>query len=163
MADPLRLRILKALTAEFEQMTDANGESMAGKVFRGRDHFGNDDPLPMISILEGVDEKAIAGTSAEMPRGRSVQQSQWELLVQGFVEDDRYNPTDPGYRLLAIVKQKLAEIRNVKDNILGFGPKVADLTFSAGVVRPADEVSDKTYFWLKVRMNVAEDHSDPYA
>lgn len=79
------------------------------------------------------------------------------------MEDDRYNPTDPGYRLLAIVKQKLAEIRNVKDNILGFGPKVTDLTFSAGVVRPADEVSDKTYFWLKVRMNVAEDHSDPYA
>lgn len=73
MADPLRLRILKALTAEFEQMTDANGESMAGKVFRGRDHFGNDDPLPMISILESVDEKVIAGTSAEMPRGRSVQ------------------------------------------------------------------------------------------
>lgn len=163
MAEPLRLRILQALTAEFETLNDPNGESLAGKVFRGRDHFGDSDPLPLISFLESVDEKNIAGTSAEMRPGSSVQQSSWEVLVQGFVEDDLYNPTDPGYRLLAIVKQKLAEIRKVKNNILGFGPTVTDLTFSAGVVRPADEVSSKAYFWLKVRMNVAEDHSDPYA
>lgn len=160
--DPLRLRIQKALTAELAQV-EFEGEVLTGKVFRGRAEFGHNDPLPMISILESVDEKSVDGTSAQMKPGSSVQQSQWELLVQGFVEDDRKNPTDPGYRLLAKVKQRLAAVRNVKGNILGFGNRVTDLTFTAGIVRPADEVSDKAYFWLKVRMNVAEDHSDPYA
>jgi hypothetical protein len=165
--DPLRLRILKALTSEFEQIVAFdNGitvETMAGKVFRGRDAFGPHDPLPMISILESVDEKKIEGSSSDMRPGSSLQQSQWELLVQGFVEDDRKNPTDPAYRLLAKVKKRLADLRKVKGNVLGFGPAVTDLQFSAGIVRPADEVSEKAYFWMKVRMNVAEDHSDPYA
>ena len=165
MQDPFRLRVLKALTAALEQITVANGYQfdLTGKVFRGRDAFGDGDPLPLVSILESVDEKSIGGTSAAFRPGKSIQQSEWELLVQGFVVDDRDNPTDPGYRLLADVKKKLAEVRIQKDNILGFGQKVTDFEFSAGVVRPADQVSSKTYFWLKVRMNIVEDHSDPFA
>ena len=46
--DPLRLRIQKALTAELEQVLDDKDRPLTGKVFRGRDHFGNSDPLPML-------------------------------------------------------------------------------------------------------------------
>lgn len=163
--NPLRLRIQIALTEELKKITPSNGyqHDLHNAVFRGRDSFGDKDPLPMVSILESVDEKRPDGTSADMRPGSSVRQGQWEVLVQGFVEDDRRNPTDPGYRLMADVHQCLARLRMQKNNILGFGNAVTDLQFTTGIVRPADEISGKAYFWMKVRMNVAEDHSDPYA
>lgn len=163
--NPLRLRIQMALTDELAKITRANGyqHDLQDAVFRGRDAFNERDPLPMVSILESVDEKSVDGTSGSMKPGSAVRQASWELLVQGFVEDDRRNPTDPGYRLMADVQKRLAELRMQKSNILGFGSAVTDLQFTTGIVRPADEISGKAYFWLKVRMNVAEDHSDPYA
>ena len=56
--EPFRLRILKELTAELQKITIANGYSTdVAAVFRGRDTFSHDDPVPMISILESILEK----------------------------------------------------------------------------------------------------------
>ena len=55
MADPMRLVILKALCAHIEaQVRISNGfqHDLQGRVFRGRSVFGQDDPLPMVSVLE---------------------------------------------------------------------------------------------------------------
>lgn len=163
MTDPFRLRVLKALTAALEEITPVGGYQfdLNGKVFRGRDIFGDSDPLPMVSILEAIEEQAqvpapLAGPTSTGP---------WELLIQGFVEDDFQHPTDPAHRLMAEVKKRLVQerVRDRQYNILGMDGKVTDLKISHGVVRPPDEVSGKAYFWLRLTLVVVENLLDPYA
>lgn len=168
--EPFRLRVLKSLTTVLEEITPANGYhfDMTGKVFRGRSVFGNSAPLPMLSILESMMEKE----QLNPPPGGSHRVGPWELLIQGWVEDDEDNPTDPGQYLLADVQRRLAlEIRRPFAapstargfDPLGMGGKITELKFSTGVVRPADDISDKAYFWLKLELAMAENLLEPYA
>ena len=163
MSDPFRLRVLKNLTAAIEGVSPANGykNNLTGAVFRGRDIFGESDPLPMVSILEAIEEKA----QLPAPAGGPQSNGPWELLIQGFVEDDYNHPTDPAHLLMAEVKKRLAEerVRDRQYNILGMGGQVTDLRISHGVVRPPDEVSGKAYFWLRLTLVVVENLLDPYA
>lgn len=162
MSDPFRLRVLKALTAALEEIKPCNGyqHDLTGKVFRGRIIFGDDDPVPMVSVLEAIEEKA----AMQPPPEGHQQKESWELLVQGFLDEDRDNPTDPAYSLLADVKRRLIEVRNQKRtyNILGMGESVIDLRIGPGVVRPPDEVSSKAYFWLRVTLDLVENLNAPY-
>jgi hypothetical protein len=169
MPVPLRLRILKNLTVSLEtvvhEYTPEVGKArpavpMTGKVFRGRTVFGESDPLPMFSILEApipVDQIPTEGDNTGS-KGR------WELLVQGFVEEDHLHPTDPAHYLLAECKARLAweKARNSDFNILGLGKHVLDIEIGPGVVRPPDEISAKAYFWLNVSLTLAEDLLKPY-
>lgn len=160
--EPFRLRVQKALTAALSEITVANGYScdVAG-VFRGRDIFGKSDPLPMLSILESIDEKE----QRMSPPAGSHSTGPWQLLIQGWVVDDEANPTDPAQFLLADVKKRLIKERchTRGYEILGMGGKITDIKFSTGVVRPADEVSSKAYFWLKLELTLVENLADPYA
>lgn len=166
---PFRLRVLDALTDCLRNITPANGyaHDLSSAVFRGRAMFGDDDPLPMVSILEPpVAPDQIASSLADSAGG-------WDLLVQGFVQDDRLNPTDPAYLLLADVKRALAleQVRREgrMPNPLGMGGgagsgnEVTGIDIGAGVVRPADDVSAKAYFWLTLTLQVVEDPENPYA
>lgn len=163
MADPTRLRILKALTSALESITPANGyrHDLSGKVFRGRDIFGYKDPLPMVAILEQIEEQE----QQPAPRAGGTAHGPWTLQLQGFVADDRDNPTDPAHYLMAEVKQRLIEerLRDHQRDILGMGKVITELRLSQGVVRPADEISDKAYFWLRVTLGVVENLNEPYA
>jgi hypothetical protein len=163
MTDPFRLRVLQALTTSLEQINPDNGFAfdLRGKVFRGRDVFGDRDPMPLISILEAIEEQ----TQLLPPQSSPVSTGPWELLVQGFVDDDLINPTDPAYRLIAEVKQRLIEerIRERQYDILGMGGLVTELRISSGVVRPSDDISGKAYFWLRLTLVVVENLLDPYA
>lgn len=163
MADPFRLRILKALTGALEEITPANDYEfdLTGVVFRGRDTFGDKDPVPMVSILEAIEEKA----QVPSPQGGSTSTGPWELLIQGFVEDDYDHPSDPAHRLMAEVKKRLIQerIRDRQYDIFGMGGKVTELRISHGVVRPPDEVSGKAYFWLRMTLIVVENILDPYS
>lgn len=164
--DPFRLRVLKALTAALQQITPANGyvHDLSSSVFRGRTTFGDNDPLPVISILESPDEPV----DASSPRGASEQDNSWVLFIQGFVEDDIDNPTDPAHVLMADAKRCLALIRRQGDSygpgagILGMGGLVDQLNFSGGVVRGPDEISGKAYFWVRLELVVVEDVANPY-
>src|SRR5690625_6257813 len=98
MSEPFRLRVTKAASAALEEINPDNGymHDLRGRVFRGRDVFGDSDPIPMVSILEAIEEKErlqapSAGTEAAGP---------WELLIQGFLDDDLIHPTDPAYFLI---------------------------------------------------------------
>lgn len=165
--DVIRLRILKALTAALEEVDfeyAGRSYSLAGSVFRGRNRFGTNDPIPMISILEAplpLDHLA-------PPVDATVQSGGWELVVQGFAPDDPKNPTDPAYAFLAMVMKRFAEERrradwdDPADGILGLGRFVTNMYIGTGVVRPPDEVSEKAYFWLSVTLDLAEDLADPY-
>lgn len=169
MPDPLRLRVLKKLGAELEKITKANGYTvdLNGKVFRGRDVFDRHDPVPMVSILESILEK----DQLQAPPAGPSKAGPWELLLQGWADDDKDNPTDPAYYLLAEVQKRLVEITRMPYldpnrrgcDILQMGGIITALKFSRGVVRPADEVSSKAYFWLKVELDLVENLLDPYA
>lgn len=165
MKVPLRLEILRRLTAALEEITVANGyqHDLAGRVYRGRSIFGESDPLPVISILEvpiQPDPNASATDGA-------TNDGSWELVIQGFVEDDKDNPTDPAHFLMADVKMRLGEIckQNQDFNILGpwdGASPVTDLRVGQGVVRPPDEVSYTAYFWLTATLQVVDDLTAPY-
>lgn len=168
--DPFRLRVLKHLTDELKKITPANGYPMdlSNAVFRGRNVFDPNDPIPMVSILESILEK----DQLQAPPGGSHKAGPWELLIQGWAQDDKANPTDPAYHLLAAVQQRLTEVRQTRYpdypiregyNILEMDGKVTALKFSRGVARPPDEVSSKAYFWLKIELDLVENLQDPYA
>lgn len=167
MPDPFRLRVQKALTTELETISVAGGSKwdMAGKVFRGRVYYGEETPVPFISILE----EPIAPETDLEPSNGVGGTSPYDLMVQGYVQDDPDHPTDEAHFLLADTKKVLARIREEgrrTDRLLAFGndaPTVVGISFGGGVVRPADEVSAVAYFWLRVTLELVEDHNDPYA
>lgn len=173
---PFRLRVLEAITESLKQITPANGyqHDLSQSVFRGRLWFGEDDPLPMVSIVEDplpiIQNQAGGGS----PHGDGTSSTgPWTLLIQGFVEDDRFNPTDPAHYLMADVKKRLAQERSKRGtgahahsryNAFGMGGAVENVIIGAGVVRPPDyDVSSKAYFWLTLTISVVEDLADPYA
>jgi len=161
---PLRLRILQKLTVILEranfQYKEGPVTALTGKVFRGRVEFGETDPLPMLSILE----VPIPLDQVPAPRDSTASSGRWELLVQGFVNDDFENPTDPAHWLLAQVKAVLAaERRKNKDfKLFDMGNHVINMWVGPGVVRPPDEISAKAYFWLNLTLEIVEDLADPF-
>lgn len=182
MADPFKLTVLKALTDAFKEITPDNGYThdlsdfdpgdgvAQSRVFRGRAWFGEDDPIPMVCILEGVEEPEDVSA---LPLQSEGGEYDWELLVQGFVNDDRSNPTDPAYTLLADVRKRLA-VERVRKNAardadplglgLGTGKNcITKLSFGSGVCRPADDVSAKAWWWLRVRLRIYENAAEPDA
>jgi len=172
---PFRLRVQRSLSAALEQITPGNGfvsdlsPTVSGgktnrRVFRGRTMFGDNDPLPMVSILE----EPIAPETDLAPVSGVTGQGPYDLMVQGFATDDSENPTDPAHVLMADVKQRLVALKqdeDLGDRVFRFGPKantVVGVSFGGGVVRPADEVSAVAYFWLRVSFDLAENHLNPF-
>lgn len=174
MADPFRLRVLKAMTETIKTVTPANGYThdlsdyaddggtQRPRVFRGRDKFGLSDPLPLVSVLEHP--RALDNLMGS--EGTSVSTGDWELIVQGFVEDDPENPTDPAHILAAEVIKAIIGARK-KFNNLGLGsrmPCVDDIEIGSYVVRPADDViSASAFFYMIVNLRLVEDLADPFA
>lgn len=166
ITNPIRLEIQKRLSDAIQEITIANGylHDLAGAVWRGRNVFGDETPVPAISILEApipIDQLPSAKDNENLA-------GPWELVIQGWVKDDRQNPTDPAHILLADVKRRLA-LERVKasafrdeDGILGLGRSVTALYIGPGVVRPPDEISSKAYFWLTITLDIAENMAEPY-
>lgn len=167
MSDPFRLRVLKRLSEIIEEIYPENPSApfqhefdLRGRVFRGRIRFGHGDGLPLISILEPpIPLETLVGRNTNVN-----QAGPWELLIQGFVDDDKDHPSDPAHRLMAEVKAKLvAEKRKEQGfNIFGMGNRVHELLLGQGSVRPPDEASDKAFFWLTLTLHLVENLEDPY-
>jgi len=174
---PFKLSILRAMTESLKAITPANGFGsnladfdpgdgiMTARVFRGRPWFGDDDPIPLVSILEGTSP---ADELFEQEVDQSTGAYDWPLLVQGFVDDDKNNPTDPAYFLMRDVRKKLAdEKKRVKPGrhtpdpfgVSTYAPTgcgIERLIIGPGVVRPADDVSAKAWFWLTLTLRIVE-------
>lgn len=176
---PTRLQILIGLTDLLKTITPGNGYNSdlsdyadntvtRSRVFRGRNIFGADDPLPMVSILEMPREPH----QMETAPGGTAQAGPWELMIQGFVTDDLDNPTDPAHVLMADVKTCLIKERAKRGGqpgtpsrsyaLLG-RPQVTDIVIAPGVVRPPEEVSAKAFFWLICTLEIVEDPTNPFA
>lgn len=184
--EPFRQRVLTAITDTLKTITPANGYKFdladdlspdaeyVSRVFRGRAWFGDSDPIPMISVLEAPDE---ADDFLDEPFDGKQEGGDWRLFVQGFVNDDPFNPTDPAYRLLADVRRRLLAERRRKHSTArhqpdpfglgvarsdGSGNAVLGLTVGKGAVRPADDVSAKAYFWMVITIKMIENGDNPY-
>lgn len=164
---PFRLRVLNGMTACLEGITIANGYKfdLAGHVFRGRLIYGEETDLPFVSIVE----PPLPIEPLESPRGSEASNGLWNLLLQGFIEDDSDHPTDIAHMLMADVKKALAverknrSARATSPGIFGMNHRVEDIIISGGVVRPPDETSAVANFWLDVTLRIVEDLADPYA
>ena len=180
---PFKLRVMRALTDTLKDISTADGyhynladdadpdAKHPTRVFRGRAWYGDSDPIPMLSILEGVNPAdEVAEPQATNPKGAY----DWPCLIQGFVNDDPVNPTDPAYLFLADVRRRLAVERERKQSgslsqsdpfgMGAAGPnRVVGLTIGPGVVRPADDISARAYFWLTITLRIVDDASAPYA
>lgn len=164
LPDPLKLYVTKRITDVLKEITVANGykHDLSTSVFRGRALYGEGDPVPMLSILE------VPIPIDQLPSPSTLSKGGWELMVQGFAEDNRENPTDPAQLLLADTKQRLAIEKGKEhwdrpqDGIFGLGGIVDKMYIGTGVVRPADEISAKAYFWLTLTLELVEDLADPY-
>ncbi len=171
---PFRLEVLIRLTAAIadggepgEHVHDlgVSDDAPEGRVFRGRGSYGENDPLPMVALIEDPRRvEHLIGTGASTTSAGA-----WWVFVQGFVEDDHLNPTDPAYRLAADVVRRLALVRHegkLARDILGLGnrkPCVEDILIGAPVVRPPEEgISAKAYFWLPLCLKLVEDHANPF-
>jgi len=131
-------------------------------IFRGRVEFGDNDPLPMIVLIEPPIPMELATVPLASPH--SVEN--WDILIQGFVEDDPLNPTDPAHYLLADVEKAIGvhKEQNQSNPKLGFGDRantVEDILVGQPKVRPADEISAKAYFWLPVSLKVYRNLANP--
>ena len=178
---PFKLRAMRALTDILKSITpdegyvydlsdfvDDDGVTVE-RVYRGRDTFGEGDPLPMVSILEGVNP---GDDVAEPPVEAVTGEYDWDILIQGWLPDDQQHPTDPAYLLLADVRQRLIAERSRKlpgthqPDPLGLEPgknRVVGIRVGAGVVRPPDRLSDKAWFWLTLTLRIVDNAAEPYA
>lgn len=160
MADSKRLAILKAMTTHLKGVTVANGfqHDLDSSIYRGRASFGSSDKIPMVSILEYLRQDL----REDRPSNSNTVKEDWQLLLQGWAEDDRQNPTDPVHLLLADVKKSLAMIRDDKNPAYRLGGLIVDLKTDGGIVRPPDENSNKAQFYLRVTLAFVEYTDDPY-
>ena len=167
MTDSVRLGIAKQLSVYLAtEVSIANGylHDLANAVFRGRLWFSNDDPLPMLSILEGLTPDRNPVTAGW---GQDLQSDKWILLIQGWVLDDHDNPTDPAHQLMGDVKKALGKLRKQLADMQFAGSgtafeNVVEIGIEPGVVRPPDLISVRAYFWLRAVVQIVEEVDSPF-
>lgn len=161
--DSLFLQIEKYMSSLIEQtVTHSNGRliDLTGVVFRGRTRYDVRDPVPMVALIQAPNLDVRSDDAGEGCR-RLVDKT---YLIQGWVENDPDNPTDPVHELLAEVKRALSFVLLMDSEHYLMGGLITKLSVSVGLVRPAEAgISDKAYFWLPVTVKVEEDLSDPYS
>lgn len=175
-----KLAILKALTTHLEGITPAwvdlppemAGQScpfdMSKSVFRGRMEFGDEVDLPFIALLESPRQLDPNGGGT----GRLLQDEDWTLLIQGFAKDDKKNPLDPAYEMLAWTQMRMARITAEKTNGARggrypnewrLGGLVAEIRYQIPIVRAGkDNVSDAAYFYMPVAVGNVTDLTMPF-
>ena len=175
-----KLAIMKALTEHLQGITPAWVDlppgmegvtcpyDLSNSVFRGRLEFGDEVGDTFIAILEAprqLDPNG-AGTSSLLV------DENWTLLIHGFVADDKKNPTDPAYDLMAWVQMRLARITTeAKNGSRGglypsewrLGGLLAEIRYQIPIVRPGkDVVSNEAYFYLPVSVGNVTDLTMPF-
>lgn len=170
---PTRLLVLQRLCDHLGTLVaDVDGklEPMAGKVFRGRNLFGEETRvnLPIISIVEAPRPDAGVGYLSDWSELRD---EMWTLLVQGRVTDNAILPSDGAYWLCAAVEQHLLQISSTDrdsgepthPSVFNLGGLICELQIAPPVVRPPeDKVSSTAFFFLPIRVRLVTQSSGVY-
>lgn len=177
--DSKQLAIMKRLTAQLEAINPSNIDpaddiggpynvDLRGQVKRGRKVFGKEQRYPFIAILESPQPAPVVGVGYDKVKRKEY----WNLLLQGFVTDDKDNPSDPAYDLKAVVEMRLSRIVAVDtsngnalypDDYL-FGGLIDTLEIGQGVVSPPDEkVSAQSFFYIPLSVCLITDVSKPFS
>lgn len=174
-------KILVALTEHLEgvnptnMLFDPDEEDYApypvdlrNKVFRGRMVFGDEVTEPFLSIYEAP-RQIVPEDAGE---GRLELDEDWTLLIQGFAADDKLNPTDPAYQLLACVQHRMARISQqsthggrggLYPDEWRLGGLIAEVRYQIPIVRPGqDDVSGTAYFYMPISVGVVTDLTQPF-
>ena len=165
-------RMLQVLTSHLAGITPDNGydHDLDGKVFLGRPIFGNEQEVPFLSLLEAPRPNPVipAGESDGKVR-RSVV---WDLALQGFVRDNKLDPTAPAYDLLAEVELRLSEIISEAGEgrqggkhpaIFRLANLANDVQIGQGIVRPpAEKVSPTAFLYIPLTIKFTSDLSKPF-
>ena len=183
--DPFRLRIQKMLTLALRQIHPDNGFacdlSDAKQIGRGRLIYGDEDPNVGLGMGEDVPEAILedkpfvaileepfAFEQDLAPQEGVTATDPYEVIMQGWVTDNKDHPTDNAHFLLADVKRRLAALKEderfPKRRVFRFGtPKnlVTSVTWDGGVVRPTETVSGYANFWMRATFGVSEDNWRP--
>lgn len=177
MSEPTKLQILKAVVNELKSIVPSNGYVsnladfdpgdgiMTSRVYRGRAFFGEGDPIPMLSILEATSGEDVLN---EMVAETPVSEYWWPLIIQGWVTDDKENPTDPVYPVLRDVRKCFAkQMKRVPGShdreIFGFSSDfITGIRFGGGLVRPANELSAYAGFHLMLELCIVDNADEDY-
>lgn len=167
---PFRLILQETLTEVFKTIKVANGyetDLADNAIFRGRVKFGQDDPIPSLTMFEppvNEDVPFFAGRNTTTGKERL---TNYSLIVQGFIKDGDPHPTDPAYVFSADVTKALATARSRtgpnkrSPDPFGHGEIINKVTIFPPIVRPSDDISASAYFWMLVTFELAEDMTDP--
>ena len=170
---PKQLAVLNRIVEMLEELplTGSDTETFKGRVYIGRTVFGKETDLPAFSILESTRPDLAPVTAGE---NKIDQSTLWTLLLQGFVKDDKKNPTVPAYWLKAQAEQRLSAIIakraqsphpvSPEDYLIPLdGVKlITGLAIGPGVVRPPDEISPNAYFYLPLVVNLVINVANPF-
>lgn len=182
MSDTKQLVILQRLTTLLEGITVANGYDydLMGRVFRGKLLFGDNEPVPFVSILESLrpDPNPMEVGSEKMLRSED-----WELLIQGWAKTNQATPTDDLYNLKGALEHRLARMvvtdaqgnpafpgdyRLGRDGTGSRGGLINSARIGPGVVRPetaqiAGASGGKAALYLPLIVCYTANVSDPWA
>lgn len=169
---PFRIEVLDNLAACIHEIKPTSGYindlSEDDAVQIGRLFIGDDEVVAMVAINEPP--MAIEQSKAAPQNPNSF--GDWDLLIQGWAENgpDHF-VTRNAYILAAEVRQHLALQKKRPDgrpgmgngpNFFGMGPKISDMRIGAPVVRPPDETSAKSCFYMILTLQISEDMTKPF-
>jgi hypothetical protein len=118
----------------------------------------------MVSLIEPP--LAIEPLSTKKQRDNTIRNGDWDIIIQGWAQDDAQNPTDIAYQLEAEVRRRIAIEKKRPDarpgnpngrNYFGLGQKIQNLTIGSPVVRPNEHVSEQAVFYLVITLQIGED------
>lgn len=177
MADaiPQDLAILQALQTHLAFINPENESPGAGDAYRfdlrdkvwiSRNQFGINE-VPAVAILESP--RPLTGIGAGEDKLK--RNEEWNLLVQGFADDDKTSPGSTAYWLKAYVVERLARLVAINDQgrpafpeEYFLGKLITGLTIGQGVVRPPEaNVSPTAFFYLPLLVKRVTDSSNPFA
>ena len=167
-----KLELLMALTDHLEGInpdtTPGCPYDLRDQVFRGRVVFGEETKPPFIAILEAPRQINPAGGGDS----KLVQDEDWVLLIQGFVDENANHPSDEAYALLAWTQQRMSRITQQKPNggdgglyplEYRLGGKLGKIEYQIPIVRPGkDDVSATAYFYMPVTIKMVTDLANPF-
>lgn len=142
------------------EVTTANGYAWNLTVYAGKKNFGDEisAKLPVCNVLEDFNPDRV-GEEIGGNVGTKIKYQQ-RYLLSAWVsnEDDDLANHD----VLAAIKKALGKLRTRETENNGyFGGLCIGLFIEPGVARPPDELSSRTYCWLRIRTEVVEKVGDP--